>query len=66
MKKHTKLALTFVSIFVAVTLISLIFSDRLSYEIVQYGSMEKSDSFEAMLIRDETVVEAMKQYGAVY
>jgi len=58
MKKHIKLALVCICIFAIVALISFAFSDRISYEIIKYGSMEKSESFEAIIIRDETVVEA--------
>ena len=64
MKKHTKLALVCICIFSIVALISFAFSDRISYEIIKYGSMEKSESFEAIIIRDETVVES-KDEGIV-
>lgn len=58
MKKHTKLAIVCVCIFAAVALISLLLSDNISYEIVKHGSMEKSDSFEAIIIREEAIVES--------
>ena len=61
MKKTIKFILTAGAIFVLVVIIGyLIFSDGTRLEMVQHGEMEKSYSFEAIIIRDETVITSEK------
>lgn len=61
MKKTIKFILTAGAVFVGLVIIGyLLFSDGTKLEMVQHGEMEKSYSFDAIIIRDETVITAEK------
>lgn len=60
MKKILKIVAIPGIILIIVTIISLIFSDGITYEVIRHGEMEKSYSFSAMVIRNETVILSQK------
>ncbi len=60
MKKILKIVAIPAIILIIVTIISLIFSDGITYEVIRHGEMEKSYSFSAMVIRNETVILSQK------
>ncbi len=60
MKKLFKVLLVPCAVMLIAVIVSLIFSDGIKYEVIRHGEMEKSHSFSAVVIRDETVIEAEK------
>ncbi len=61
MKKMLKLVAIPCIVIVIAAIISFIFSDGIRYEVIRHGEMEKSHPFSAIVIRDETVIDAKKQ-----
>lgn len=61
MKKMLKVVAIPFGILVIAIVLSFIFSDGIRYEVVQHGTMEKANSFEGVIIRDETVITGEKK-----
>ena len=60
MKKILKIVAIPTVIMIIAIIISLIFSDGITYEVIRHGEMEKAHSFDAIVIRNETVIVAEK------
>ena len=59
-KKTVKVLLILGLIFVIIVIGANIFNKSTKLEMVQHGEMEKSYSFDAIVIRDETLINAQK------
>jgi len=60
MKKFAKVLLVLWAIFMVVVICANFFNNTTKVEMVQHGEMEKAYSFNAMIIRNETVIHADK------
>ncbi len=60
MKKTVKILVAVWFVFMIVVVIANIFGDSIKLEMVQHGEMEKSYSFDAVVIREETVMASGK------
>ncbi len=60
MKKTVKILIAVWFLFMVVVIVANLFGDSVKTEMVQHGEMEKSYSFDAMVIREETVMSANK------
>ncbi len=61
MKKTIKIITVPAVIFLVIAFFSFVFSSGIKYEMVQHGQMESTNSFEAIVIRDETVMTVQKK-----
>ncbi len=60
MKKSIKFAMIFAALIIVITLAVNLFGSRIKLEMVQHGEMEKSFSFDAIVIRNETLINSAK------
>ena len=60
MKKTVKILIALWIVFMLVVIVANLLGDSVKLEMVQHGEMEKSYSFDAMVIREETVMSSNK------
>lgn len=60
MKKTVKTLIFLWAVFLIVVVVANLFTRTTKLEMIQHGEMEKSSSFEAIVIRDETLIYAKK------